>query len=130
MPIKFRNLFTFIAKPEHIVRAFLFYILMLKDLEENTDIILPKDGLMLKMRQAQQTARPLVIKLVLDPTTSDLHLGYAVLLKKLRQCQEQGHEIVILAGRFTVQIGNPAGINMVNKLFRIKLCKIGFFKFV
>lgn len=88
---------------------------MLKELEENTEIILPKAGLASKLKEAEEKNRPLIIKLGFDPTAPDLHLGHAVVLKKLRQFQQLGHEIVILVGSFTARIGDPTGKNKARK---------------
>ncbi|WP_293904063.1 MULTISPECIES: tyrosine--tRNA ligase [unclassified Sphingobacterium] len=88
---------------------------MLKELEENIEIILPKEGLASKLKEAEEENRPLIIKLGFDPTAPDLHLGHAVVLKKLRQFQQLGHEIVILVGSFTARIGDPTGKNKARK---------------
>jgi tyrosyl-tRNA synthetase (EC 6.1.1.1) len=88
---------------------------MLKELEENIEIILPKAGLAAKLKEAEEKNRPLIIKLGFDPTAPDLHLGHAVVLKKLRQFQQLGHEIVILVGSFTARIGDPTGKNKARK---------------
>src|SRR5262245_55238949 len=53
--------------------------------------------------------RPLRVKLGIDPTASDIHLGFAVVLRKLRQFQERGHTAVLLLGDYTAQIGDPSG---------------------
>ncbi|MGZ5552882.1 MAG: tyrosine--tRNA ligase, partial [Chthoniobacterales bacterium] len=53
--------------------------------------------------------RPLKIKLGVDPTSADLHLGHAVVLRKLRQFQDLGHEAVLIIGDFTAMIGDPSG---------------------
>ncbi|MET0421861.1 MAG: tyrosine--tRNA ligase [Acidimicrobiia bacterium] len=53
--------------------------------------------------------RPLRVKLGIDPTASDIHLGFAVVLRKLRQFQEQGHTAVLILGDYTAQIGDPSG---------------------
>ena len=63
----------------------------------------------LKDRLAQ--GRPLRIKLGADPTAPDLHLGHTVVLNKLRQFQELGHEVIFLIGDFTGLIGDPSGKN-------------------
>lgn len=55
--------------------------------------------------------RPLNVKLGVDPTSSDLHLGHAVVLRKLRQFQEAGHQAYLVIGDFTAGIGDPAGVN-------------------
>jgi tyrosyl-tRNA synthetase len=56
-----------------------------------------------------RTGKPLKIKAGFDPTRPDLHLGHTVLLNKMRQCQELGHEVVFIVGDFTAQIGDPSG---------------------
>lgn len=78
-------------------------------------MILPENGLAQKLLQAQQENRQLVIKLGFDPTAPDLHLGHAVVLRKLRQFQDAGHRIVIIVGSFTAQIGDPTGKNKSRK---------------
>lgn len=55
------------------------------------------------------TGRPLRIKLGMDPTAPDLHLGHAVVLKKMRQLQDLGHEVIFLIGDYTARIGDPSG---------------------
>ena len=56
-----------------------------------------------------ESGRPLRVKLGIDPTASDIHLGFAVVLRKLRQFQELGHTAVLILGDFTAQIGDPSG---------------------
>jgi hypothetical protein len=68
------------------------------------EILIEKD---LEARLA--TGRPLVIKAGFDPTAPDLHLGHTVLLNKLRQVQDFGHDVVFLIGDFTGLIGDPSG---------------------
>ncbi len=80
-------------------------------LKENVEIIFPENGLDDKLKQAELQNRKLVIKLGFDPTAPDLHLGHAVVLKKLRQFQDLGHLIVIIIGDFTARIGDPTGKN-------------------
>jgi len=80
-------------------------------LKENVEIIFPENGLDEKLKQAELQNRRLVVKLGFDPTAPDLHLGHAVVLKKLRQFQELGHLIVIIIGDFTARIGDPTGKN-------------------
>lgn len=87
----------------------------LEQLSAGVDRILPENGLAHKLLQAQQENRPLVIKLAFDPTAPDLHLGHAVVLRKLRQFQDAGHRIVIIVGSFTAQIGDPTGKNKSRK---------------
>lgn len=83
----------------------------MKSLKENASIILPENGLEVKLQLAKKENRKLRIKLGFDPTAPDLHLGHAVVLKKLKQFQELGHQIIILVGSFTAQIGDPTGKN-------------------
>src|SRR5690606_21932786 len=77
--------------------------------------ILPENGLENKLEQAKKENRKLIIKLGFDPTAPDLHLGHAVVLKKLKQFQNLGHQIVILVGSFTARIGDPTGKNKSRK---------------
>ena len=67
--------------------------------------ILLTDGL----RKKLATGRPLRVKAGFDPTAPDLHLGHTVLINKLRQFQELGHQILFLIGDFTGMIGDPTG---------------------
>ena len=60
-------------------------------------------------RRKLATGRPLRAKLGIDPTASDIHLGFAVVLRKLRQFQELGHTAVLIIGDFTAQVGDPSG---------------------
>jgi len=80
-------------------------------LKENVAIALPDNALEEKLQLARQANRKLIIKLGFDPTAPDLHLGHAVVLKKLRQFQELGHTLVIIIGDFTARIGDPTGKN-------------------
>lgn len=80
-------------------------------LKENVEIIFPENGLDEKLKQAELQNRKLLVKLGFDPTAPDLHLGHAVVLKKLRQFQDLGHLIVIIIGDFTARIGDPTGKN-------------------
>ncbi len=79
----------------------------LLELARGTDEILPADGLKLKL----QKGRPLVVKAGFDPTAPDLHVGHTVLINKMRQFQEFGHDVVFLIGDFTGMIGDPSGKN-------------------
>lgn len=88
---------------------------MIDSLQENAAIILPENGLEEKLVQANKENRKLSIKLGFDPTAPDLHLGHAVVLKKLKQFQDLGHQIVIVVGSFTARIGDPTGKNKARK---------------
>ncbi|MEL5847966.1 MAG: tyrosine--tRNA ligase [Candidatus Igneacidithiobacillus chanchocoensis] len=73
--------------------------------------ILPEGGLTALLARAEQERRPLRIKLGMDPTAPDLHLGHTVLLHKARQFQDLGHELLFVIGDFTARIGDPTGKN-------------------
>jgi tyrosyl-tRNA synthetase len=64
-----------------------------------------------KLIQSEKTGKPLRIKLGLDPTAPDIHLGHTVVLNKLRQLQDLGHQVIFLIGDFTSMIGDPSGRN-------------------
>jgi len=80
-------------------------------LSRGTLEILPHGGLEAKLKEAQKEGRPLRVKAGFDPTAPDLHLGHTVLIKKLRQFQHCGHQVVFLIGDFTGTIGDPTGKN-------------------
>ena len=71
--------------------------------------ILPADGLVERLLAARRENRPLRVKLGIDPSGSDLTLGHAVVLRKLRQFQDLGHTAVLVVGGFTGQVGDPSG---------------------
>ena len=77
------------------------------ELSRGTDEVLPEDGLAAKLKEG----RPLVVKAGFDPTAPDLHIGHTVLINKMRQFQQLGHEVVFLIGDFTGMIGDPSGKN-------------------
>jgi tyrosyl-tRNA synthetase len=79
----------------------------LEELARGSDEILPDKGLEAKLKKG----KPLVVKAGFDPTAPDLHLGHTVLINKMRQFQEMGHEVVFLIGDFTGMIGDPSGKN-------------------
>ena len=84
---------------------------MLYPLLANVAIAEPEDGLRDKLALAEAESRPLRVKLGFDPTAPDLHLGHAVVLQKLRDFQDAGHQIVVIIGDFTASIGDPTGRN-------------------
>lgn len=71
--------------------------------------IVPESGLEQKLAKSEKSGTPLRIKLGLDPTAPDIHLGFAVVLRKLRQFQDLGHQVVIIIGDYTALIGDPSG---------------------
>ncbi|HEY4090916.1 tyrosyl-tRNA synthetase [Luteibacter sp. OK325] len=75
------------------------------------DEIIKKDDLEARLK----TGRPLRIKAGFDPTAPDLHLGHTVLLNKMRQFQDLGHQVIFLIGDFTGMIGDPTGKNVTRK---------------
>ena len=77
------------------------------ELSRGTDEVLPEYGLEAKLKQG----RPLIIKAGFDPTAPDLHIGHTVLINKMRQFQQLGHDVVFLIGDFTGMIGDPSGKN-------------------
>ncbi|MCL2680763.1 MAG: tyrosine--tRNA ligase [Coriobacteriia bacterium] len=80
-------------------------------IQSGTDQIVPLDDLRRKLERSLATGEPLRIKLGVDPTAPDLHLGHAVPLRKLRQFQDCGHLVVLIIGDFTALIGDPSGRN-------------------
>ena len=75
------------------------------------DELLPEADWLKKLAWSEATGRPLRIKLGLDPTAPDLHLGHTVVLNKMRQLQDIGHQVIFLVGDFTSMIGDPSGRN-------------------
>ncbi|HEY1393306.1 MAG TPA: tyrosine--tRNA ligase [Methylibium sp.] len=75
------------------------------------DELLPREDWLHKLARAEATGVPLRIKLGLDPTAPDLHLGHTVVLNKMRQLQDLGHQVIFLVGDFTSMIGDPSGRN-------------------
>src|SRR3990167_5553919 len=73
--------------------------------------IILEDEFIKKLEKSLRTGKPLRIKAGFDPTAPDLHLGHTVLLHKLRQFQEIGHEVFFLIGDFTGMIGDPSGVS-------------------
>ncbi len=73
--------------------------------------LLPEAEWLLKLQRSESSGTPLRIKLGLDPTAPDLHLGHTVVLNKMRQLQDLGHQVIFLVGDFTSMIGDPSGRN-------------------
>ena len=80
-------------------------------LGQGIEIMIPPGGLAQKLTLAEKEGRPLVVKLGFDPTAPDLHIGHAVVLKKMREFQQAGHKVVVIVGDFTTKIGDPTGRN-------------------
>tara|TARA_B110000090_G_scaffold140181_1_gene154129 strand:- start:2171 stop:3370 length:1200 start_codon:yes stop_codon:yes gene_type:complete len=81
------------------------------EIKRGAEEILVEDELLEKLK----TGKPLKIKAGFDPTAPDLHLGHTVLINKLRQFQQLGHEVIFLIGDFTGMIGDPTGKNVTRK---------------
>ncbi|MGH7363228.1 MAG: tyrosine--tRNA ligase, partial [Candidatus Methylomirabilales bacterium] len=79
------------------------------------EVVAPEE-LLAKLRRATRTGRPLRVKLGMDPTAPDLHLGHTVVIQKLREFQELGHEVIFLIGDFTGMIGDPSGRSETRKV--------------
>ncbi|RYD06820.1 hypothetical protein N752_02125 [Desulforamulus aquiferis] len=77
--------------------------------------IVPEEELVLKLKKSIANNKPLHIKLGLDPTAPDIHLGHTVVLQKLRQFQELGHQVTIILGDYTGRIGDPSGKSETRK---------------
>lgn len=95
---------------------------ILKQVERQMEIIrrgvaeiLPEAELKQKLYKSVETGLPLKIKLGLDPTAPDIHLGHTVVLNKLRQFQDLGHEVHLIIGDFTGRIGDPSGKSETRK---------------
>ena len=80
----------------------------LAELSRGSDEILPEGGLEEKLK----LGRPLNVYVGFDPTAPDLHLGHTVVINKMRQFQEYGHNVIFLIGDFTALIGDPSGRNV------------------
>jgi tyrosyl-tRNA synthetase len=78
---------------------------VLQVIKSGAHAVIPEDDLIKKL----ESGKKLKIKLGMDPTSPDLHLGHAVVLSKLRQFQDLGHEVIFLIGNFTARIGDPTG---------------------
>ncbi|PIT76012.1 tyrosine--tRNA ligase [Limnohabitans sp. JirII-31] len=73
--------------------------------------LIPEDEWVKKLARSEATGQPLRIKLGLDPTAPDIHIGHTVVLNKMRQLQNLGHQVIFLIGDFTSLIGDPSGRN-------------------
>ncbi|WP_022855565.1 tyrosine--tRNA ligase [Thermodesulfobacterium thermophilum] len=78
-------------------------------IKRGTVDLIEEDELIKKLERANKEGRPLRIKAGFDPTAPDLHLGHTVLLRKMKQFQDLGHEVYFLIGDFTAMIGDPTG---------------------
>jgi len=88
----------------------------IKALKRGTVEIFTEPELAEKLSEAEKTGRQLRIKLGLDPTSPDIHLGHTVVLRKMRQFQELGHKAVLIIGDYTARIGDPTGQNVTRPM--------------
>ena len=91
----------------------------LVEIKRGTDALLVEEEFITKLK----SGKPLKIKLGCDPTAADLHLGHTIVLNKLRQFQELGHQVTFLIGDFTAQIGDPTGKNETRKPLSLEAIK-------
>ncbi|QDQ02506.1 tyrosine--tRNA ligase [Lysinibacillus fusiformis] len=78
-------------------------------IKKGTHSIVHEEELLEKLKRSFGEKKPLTIKLGLDPSAPDIHLGHAVVLRKIKQMQDLGHQVIILIGDFTGRIGDPTG---------------------
>jgi tyrosyl-tRNA synthetase len=91
-----------VSSPDPVLAA-------LERLSRGAEHVVPEGELAAKLRRAEAEGRRLRVKLGVDPSSSDLHVGHAVVLRKLRQFQDLGHLVVLIVGDFTATIGDPSG---------------------
>jgi tyrosyl-tRNA synthetase len=87
----------------------------IKIIAKGADEIINVEDLKAKLEKSQKTSKPLTVKLGLDPSAPDIHLGHAVVLRKIKQIQDLGHNVVIIIGDFTGMIGDPTGRSKTRK---------------
>ena len=78
-------------------------------IKRGTVEIIPEEELLRKLDESCRTGNPLNIKLGCDPSRPDLHIGHAIVLNKLRQFQDLGHNAILIVGDYTAMIGDPSG---------------------
>ena len=78
-------------------------------IRRGTEDIIPEEELETKLKRSIETGKPLDVKLGADPSRPDLHLGHAVVLQKMRDFQDLGHQAILIIGDFTAMIGDPSG---------------------
>ncbi len=84
-------------------------------IERGVERIAPKEELKHKLARSRETGKPLRVKLGIDPTGADVHLGHTVVLRKLRQFQDLGHTVVLIIGTATARVGDPSGRDETRK---------------
>lgn len=86
--------------------------------------IIPEDELVKKIEKSLKTSKPLNIKLGCDPSRPDLHIGHSVVIRKLSQFQELGHQAILIIGDFTGMIGDPSGRNATRPALTLEQTRI------
>lgn len=87
----------------------------IKIIMKGVDTLISEEDLKEKLKKAQSENRQLIVKLGLDPSAPDIHLGHTVVLRKMKQLQDLGHKVVIIIGDFTGRIGDPTGKSSARK---------------
>ena len=93
-------------------------------IQQSAEEIIPKDQLRDKLEQSRKNGQPLIVKLGCDPSRPDLHIGHAVVLRKLRHFQDLGHQAVLVIGDFTAMIGDPSGRNKTRPQLTLEETKV------
>ncbi len=93
-------------------------------IQQGAEEIIPKDQLRDKLEQSRKNGQPLIVKLGCDPSRPDLHIGHAVVLRKLRHFQDLGHQAVLVIGDFTAMIGDPSGRNKTRPQLTLEETKV------
>ena len=87
----------------------------LKIIKKGLFELINEEDLLNKLKRSYDKQKPLIVKLGLDPSAPDIHLGHTVVLRKIKQLQDLGHQAVIIIGDFTGRIGDPTGRSKVRK---------------
>lgn len=82
---------------------------------KGVDDLIDEKELREKLIKSEKEGKPMIVKLGLDPSAPDIHLGHTVVLRKMKQLQDLGHQIVIIIGDFTGKIGDPTGKSKARK---------------
>lgn len=81
----------------------------MKIILKGVDEVIDTESLKQKLKKSKENDKPLIVKLGLDPSAPDIHLGHTVVLRKMKQLQDLGHKVIIVIGDFTGRIGDPTG---------------------
>jgi tyrosyl-tRNA synthetase len=86
--------------------------------------VLPRDEFLRRLIESKKNKKPLRVKLGLDPSAPDLHVGHTVVINKLRQFQRFGHQVVVIVGDFTARIGDPTGKSETRKALSLEETRV------